>query len=126
MSFSWVTNSWGGPTTPIDFFPGAAALTKGPNYAVVTSDFPDRPLQTQKLPQYKTDSYNYQIPSSLLLKDMAVNKTPLAIQRGGYSGLPPTVEPLLHANSLDASLNFYGKLGPNIRGPILLGAYGPL
>lgn len=126
MSFSWITNSWGGPATPTDFYPGAAALTRGPSSAVVTASFPDRPLQTQQIPQFKTNSFNYEVPSSLLLKDMAANKTPLAIQRGGYAGLPPTVEPILHASSLNVSANYYSKLGSNIRGPILLGTYGPL
>lgn len=126
MSFSWITNSWGGPANPTDFYPGAAAFTRGPSSAVVTASFPDRPLQTQQIPQGKTRSFDYQIPSSLLLKDMAANKTPLAIQRGGYAGLPPTVEPILHANSLDVSSGYYNHLGSNIRGPILLGTYGPL
>jgi hypothetical protein len=126
MSFSWITNSWGGPANASDFYPGSRAFTQGPSSAVVTASFPDRPLHTQQIPQSRVHSFDYQVPNWLLLKDMAVNKTPLAIQRGGYSGVPPTVEPILHSSSLDLSARYYNQLGANIRGPILLGTYGPL
>jgi hypothetical protein len=125
MSWSWITDSWGGPVNANDFYPGAAALTRGPNTAVVAANFPSPPLRTQTIPQSRVRSWDYEISPYLLLKDMSADKTPLAIQRGGYSGLPPTVEPMAHCADETASAKYYCPIGPNVRGPVLLGVYGP-
>lgn len=125
MSFSWITNSWGGPANYGDWSPAAAALTRGPSLVHVANNFPAAPLSSSTLPQAKAGTFDYQIPDYLPLRDMSADKSPLAIQRGGYSGLPPTIDNAAKCQMDTLSSRYYCPLLQNARGPVLLGTYGP-
>jgi hypothetical protein len=125
MSFSWVTDSWSGPTSSSDFYPSAILYTGAPKTAAVAANFPQHPLVSKHIPQTITDNYEYQIPEYLLLKDMTADKTPLVFQRGGYSGLSPVAESVAKCTALGISGNYYCN-GPQIKPSVqLLGTYGP-
>lgn len=125
MSFSWVGNAWSGPANEFDYFPSAITYTGGPKTASLVSNFPTAPLMSQNIPQSGLGMYDLQVPTYLLLKDMAANKTPLVFQRGGYQGLPPTVEPLAKCANESTSGQFYCTSPPVKPSAQLLGVYGP-
>jgi hypothetical protein len=125
MSYSWITDSWGGPANDLDYFPAAVTYTGAPSTAFVASNFPQRPLVNQSIPQGHVNNYDYQVPTYLLLKDMSADKTPLVFQRGGYMGLPPTAEGIAKCATASLSGNFYCGASQSKPSVQLLGTYGP-
>lgn len=125
MSYSWITDSWGGPANDLDFFPAAILYTGTPKAASVVSNFPQKPLITQNIPQGHVNNYDYQVPTYLSLRDMTANKTPLVFQTGGYMGLPPTVEAVAKCTTQGVSGNFYCNTPQSKPSVQLLGTYGP-
>ena len=98
MSFSWRTNSWG----------GEVGATNNLSRANVVSDFPDPPLLSKNVSQAEAHSLYYRIPDYMILKDMATDKNPLIIQRGGYSGENPYKQPSkLNCYKEQQSSNYY-------------------
>lgn len=125
MSYSWISDSFSGPLSGWDFFPGAVNYVEVPKTVEVVANFPQRPLVGKRIPQEMIDNYEYQIPEYLLLKDMTADKTPLVFQRGGYSGLSPVAESVAKCTALGISGNYYCN-GPQIKPSVqLLGTYGP-
>lgn len=88
MSFSWVTNSWGGPVSTQDFYPGAANSVKL-NTASVPMSVAIPPAIEQVIPQHYAHSLLYEVPPYIPLKDMTSSKNPLISDRGGYSHTDP-------------------------------------
>jgi hypothetical protein len=125
MSFSWITDSWGGQVNSLDFDSSAILYTGAPKTAAVAANFPQHPLVSKHIPQSMTDNYEYQIPEYLLLKDMTYDKSPLVFQRGGFSGLSPVAESVSKCVMLGISSNYYCN-GPQPKPHVqLLGTYGP-
>lgn len=109
----------------IDYFPSAVLYSGTPSTANIASNFPQPPLFSKRIPQQMTDSYEYQIPEYLPLKDMIADKSPLMFQRGGYAGLNPGSESIAKCVMLGISGNYYCN-GPQIKPSVqLLGTYGP-
>jgi hypothetical protein len=98
MSFSWRTNSWGGPV----------GRTTGPNVAV-TATFPSGPNTYLAVSQAAAHSSFYQVPEYLTLRDLTADKSDLIMQRGGYSAEDPnTYQPSkLHCYEGKASTTYY-------------------